>query len=330
MSISDSNIDTSVEMSTNILDILLSSVRVVPFRALACFVGTALNASKNGSKTCENPYELMSSGAPKVATSIVSNMSEEAMFDSRHQPLLLPMSLNNNANCLNTIMASLHTIPSHIFHDNIEYESDTRYYEQIIFESKTIPTRQNWHDFFNGLIWSQFPCTKAYFNSCHIEQIARSGNVKKRTSQRDKLTHFDECGLVLFTSCSNIQTQLLEHDWEGLFVSGKDKWHTQIVPIIFGHALWEMLLNPFIGLTAKVTVIRVDNAQLTILTKTDKSREFYALCDDMLLSHIQENHLINAKRPWLPMPLLGIPQWSHIEQDASFYSNEQYFMAKRN
>ncbi len=38
---------------------------------------------------------------------------------------------------------------------------DVRYYEQIIFEDNAIPTRrESWHDFFNGIIWLQFPQTK--------------------------------------------------------------------------------------------------------------------------------------------------------------------------
>ena len=37
-------------------------------------------------------------------------------------------------------------------------------YEQYIFDTGQVPTRENLHDFFNGLVWLQFPHTKRRLN----------------------------------------------------------------------------------------------------------------------------------------------------------------------
>ena len=37
-------------------------------------------------------------------------------------------------------------------------------YEQFIFDTQQVPTRDGLHDFFNGLSWLHFPATKARLN----------------------------------------------------------------------------------------------------------------------------------------------------------------------
>jgi len=289
---------------------------------------TSEEASINSLKT----LFLLSDLAPfyTLASYVKSSLAQEnSVIGSLGSPSQMNTTLGNNANCLNIIMAAKHKTPSISFANDKEFENDSRYYEQIIYESKKVPTRQNWHDFFNGLVWSQFPITKQYFNEQHVEQIQLNQSAKKRSPVRDKLTHFDECGLVLFTNCKEVNTQLEQHEWLRLFVENKCKWHSQIIPVIFGHALWEMLLNPFVGLTAKVVVIEVTDSVLAQIQSNKDSADRHAVCDNLLFAHISQRNLISAKRPWLPMPLLGIPKWSPIEQNDSFYRNDSYFMPKR-
>lgn len=241
----------------------------------------------------------------------------------------LEHSLDKNAAFLNELCTLLHgngDLPVK-FATQEEYEGDSRPYEQIIFETKKVPTRPNWHDFFNGLIWSQFPKTKHYFNRQHMAEIELQGNTK-RSPIRDRLTHFDECGIVLFTTQKQVVTQLQDHQWDDLFVKNSANWHQQTLAVIFGHALWEMLLAPFIGLTAKATVIEISDNEMLTLHKRQKSAQFYAICDVLLSEHLESKQLITTKKPWLPLPLLGIPQWSPFKQNDSFYSNEKYFMPK--
>ena len=48
-------------------------------------------------------------------------------------------------------------------------------YEQFIFDTRQVPTRDNLHDLFNGLCWLRFPETKRCLNALQAAQIARSG-----------------------------------------------------------------------------------------------------------------------------------------------------------
>ena len=95
--------------------------------------------------------------------------------------------------------SSLQHIPEFVCQNDLAETS--AYYEQIIFQHKTIPTRpQSWHDLFNALIWIQFPQCKTLLNKLHIEDIEQFG-LSPRTRRRNHLTHFDECGVVL--ACSD-------------------------------------------------------------------------------------------------------------------------------
>lgn len=40
-------------------------------------------------------------------------------------------------------------------------------YEAFIFERRQVPTRENLHDFFNGLCWLRFPRAKQRLNQLH-------------------------------------------------------------------------------------------------------------------------------------------------------------------
>ena len=45
--------------------------------------------------------------------------------------------------------------------------------------------------------------------------------------------------------------------------------------------------------------------------------------DDWLASNLQPNFL--ASKPFLPLPVLGIPEWWSENEDASFYTDTQVF-----
>ena len=70
-------------------------------------------------------------------------------------------------------------------------------YEQYIWDTRRVPTRDNLHDFFNGLVWQQFPHTKRRLNELQAGAIAADGVQAVRGPLRDALTVFDENGAVL-------------------------------------------------------------------------------------------------------------------------------------
>jgi hypothetical protein len=212
-------------------------------------------------------------------------------------------------------------IPDFVCQNDLEETS--AYYEQIIFQQKMIPTRpQSWHDLFNALIWIQFPQTKLLLNKLHIEDIEQFG-LSPRTSRRNHMTHFDECGVVLACSDPQLLELLAEHQWQRVFIEHREKWGKDIHAHIFGHANYEMLLNPFIGLTGKWLAVEVDDnfSQLNSVQKQ-------AQLDQLLCRKMSEESVFSQTKPLLPLPLLGIPGWWEGNNNPEFYANTNYFRKK--
>lgn len=237
---------------------------------------------------------------------------------------------------------------------------EQRYYETIISEDGVVPTReQSWHDLFNALIWLQFPKTKSLLNELHIKDIKAYG-VNPRTARRNRITHFDECGVVLAIEApesialnkpkrtatlndSNSGTtdkimqgapcdrdtletflaELASHQWERVFMAKRSLWHTQVSPFIFGHANLEMMLNPFIGLTGKWLAVAVPHG----FSRLNKWQQ-RLLLDDAMTARIKALNYFEKTPLLKPLPLLGVPLW-HSQQDETFYQNKDYFRPLR-
>ena len=65
-------------------------------------------------------------------------------------------------------------------------------YESFISSTGKVPTRDNTHDFFNALVWLNFPNIKRELNAIQAEQIEQYGIDSTRGSLRDAATVFDE------------------------------------------------------------------------------------------------------------------------------------------
>ncbi|AWL11534.1 hypothetical protein HMF8227_01046 [Saliniradius amylolyticus] len=211
---------------------------------------------------------------------------------------------------------------THTFMPQDKVTFNDRYYEQVIGEDKVIPTRANWHDLFNGLIWCQFPNAKAELNRQHIADIHQHG-VSPRTARRNRITHFDECGVVLAYSEPAITELLAEHQWLDGFYSGRPQWGRTVQAFIFGHANYEMLLAPYIGLTGKWLGLKVEEHFF------EQSRAAqYAQLDTKLAFRLRQEDCLATRGALHPLPLLGVPGW-YENQSPAFYQNQNYFMPKR-
>ncbi len=77
-------------------------------------------------------------------------------------------------------------------------QDDGKAYECRIWERGEVETRpDNWHDFFNALVWLSFPHTKNAISAAHVRAMQQPGELRGRV--RDALTHFDECGIVVLS-----------------------------------------------------------------------------------------------------------------------------------
>ena len=190
-----------------------------------------------------------------------------------------------------------------------ELSSDIAY-ESFIYSHKCVPTRDNLHDFFNGLCWLRFPKTKSRLNFLQAQEITSQGVGATRGPLRDALTLFDE-NVLLLQSSDALWQALQERDWIKLFVELRDEWQSAHI-VTFGHALLEKLVTPYKSITAHVYRIASD-----VDAQDDQA------LDDWLASDLQPNFLAN--KPFLPLPVLGIPGWWPENKDASFYTDTQVF-----
>jgi hypothetical protein len=181
-------------------------------------------------------------------------------------------------------------------------------YERYIFHTRECPTRENAHDFFNALVWLRFPVAKRRINELQAGEIDRQGVGPARGRVRDALTVFDENGALL-EAPPPLWEALAARDWHRLFVGLRPLWG-QARLLVFGHALLEKLLQPRKPLTAHVwnTPCRMDSpAQL----------------DAWLAGQFTADRV--AAKPFLPLPLLGIPGWCAENQNFSFYDDSVVF-----
>jgi hypothetical protein len=183
-------------------------------------------------------------------------------------------------------------------------------YEAFIYSHKRIPTRDNLHDFLNGLCWLRFPQTKSRLNFLQAQEITFQGIGATRGPLRDALTLFDE-NVLLLQSSDELWRALQERDWTKLFVETRDEWQSAHV-VTFGHALLEKLVTPYKSITAHVYRIASD-----VDAQDDQA------LDNWLATNLQPNFL--AAKPFLPLPVLGIPAWWPENEDASFYADTKVF-----
>ncbi|RYX97242.1 MAG: DUF3025 domain-containing protein [Comamonadaceae bacterium] len=185
-------------------------------------------------------------------------------------------------------------------------------YEQFIFETQTVPTRDNLHDFFNGLCWLTFPLTKKKLNGLQAAEIARAGIQPVRGPLRDALTLFDENAAIL-SAPDAIWNALEAREWHRLFVDLRPLWADARL-VLFGHALIEKLVAPRKDITAHVYRANPPRGTLPEL-------------DAWLAADLSPATL--ATKPFVPLPVLGVPGWWPENENFSFYDDSFVFRPPR-
>lgn len=185
-------------------------------------------------------------------------------------------------------------------------------YEQHIFSTGQVPTRDGLHDFFNGLCWLQFPQTKTRLNQLQASQIAQDGIQPVRGPLRDALTVFDENAAVLLAP-EPLWEALLAKDWQALFVHLRPLWNEATL-LLFGHALLEKLVCPRKPITAHVFIARAAPNSIADL-------------DAWLAQTLTAEGL--ARKPFAPLPVLGVPGWWAANDAPGFYDDASVFRPPR-
>ena len=192
-------------------------------------------------------------------------------------------------------------------------------YEPRIYLHGEVQTRlENWHDFFQVLVWKTWPNTKTLLNKLHYQSSIKRSD-KQRSPTENFLTLFDECGIVILSHRPELLAMIRDFQWKKLFVDNADKFGRDIFCINFGHAMYEKALAPYIGMTAHALLIETTQAE--DFTKNS------AVLDDLICRSIENKSTLTPK-VLTPFPLLGVPGW-HDNQDNNFYSNQSYFRSGR-
>lgn len=194
------------------------------------------------------------------------------------------------------------------------------YYEERIFQHGIVSTRPNWHDFFNALMWGVFPQSKVQINARHADDITQLG--KKRSPQRDALTILDENGIIIAASRCELLQAMVDFAWQEVFWQQRAAWGQEIAGFIIGHALFEKLLTPYVGVTAHAVLMEVEDDFFTWELKQQQTH-----LDKRLAASLQHGDLLSPLS-LNPVPVLGIPPWWAANESADFYQNTQYFRPK--
>ncbi len=200
-------------------------------------------------------------------------------------------------------------------------------YEERVHARGEVDTRPgNWHDFFNALAWFAYPRTKRILNGRHHAalQAQSAAGRSERGAVRDAVTQFDECGIVVVSADPALLDLLRGHEWKALFWQQRAQLARDMRFFVFGHATWDALRAPFVGLAAKAVLLEVEPAWLL--------RPFGQQVDDTdsRLAHIFSRSDAYARpRDFQPLPLLGIPGVVAENAAAAYYDDTRQFRPRR-
>jgi hypothetical protein len=184
-------------------------------------------------------------------------------------------------------------------------------YEDFIFATGQVPTREGLHDFFNALCWMHFPLAKKRLNQLQAQEIARAGVGQVRGPVRDAATVFDENALLIQPSDA-LWAALTEHRWRDALVVLRSEWaRTRLWT--FGHAALEKAVQPYKSITVHLWRVPQGVAQADL--------------DAWLAQDLTPEKL--ARKPFSPLPLLGVPGWWPANEDPAFYADAGVFRPRR-
>lgn len=202
-------------------------------------------------------------------------------------------------------------------------------YEPKIFLTGEIQTRtENWHDLFNTLVWLAFPKTKAVINARHyaavLERETASIRDSNRGSAQDAYTLFDESGVIVVCSDDKLITLLKNASWKELFWQYRAETAASMRFILFGHSLYEKALHPYLGMTGKGLILKVEHTFLNLPTRFQ-----VAELDNRVAQLFDIPQSNTTTRNFNPIPLLGMPGWDKENENEQYYDNTQYFRPAR-
>jgi hypothetical protein len=201
-------------------------------------------------------------------------------------------------------------------------------YESRVYESGALEVGEGeWHDLFNVLAWTAYPRSKAALNARHVvaaRDDVEGGGAANRGRVRDALTVFDESGAIFVSSDADLIDDLREFRWKKLFWSQRERVRAAVRVFVFGHAVLEKALAPYVGMTAHAIALHVDRGFLE-----DTLQRQLETVDALTAAHLGDPARLRSPRELAPLPLLGVPGWWPGNEREDFYDDAAYFRPGR-
>jgi hypothetical protein len=203
---------------------------------------------------------------------------------------------------------------------------EERYEARVHLKGEMAFRDRDWHDLLNLLVWLTFPRAKAALNGRHFGALAaqRAAGMANRGPAQDALTLFDEGGLIVASTDEGMLGLLREWRWKDLFWRNRERLGAATRFFLFGHALYEKALEPFMGITGRAVLLQVEPDLLA----QPVGAQIQAL-DARLAAHLSDPRNLTASRDLAVVPILGVPGWHPDNARETFYDDADYFRPGR-
>ncbi|MBI3042104.1 MAG: DUF3025 domain-containing protein [Betaproteobacteria bacterium] len=203
---------------------------------------------------------------------------------------------------------------------------EDRYEARIYLRGEMACRERNWHDLLNVLVWLAFPRAKAALNARHYAALSaqHAAGAANRGPTQDTLTLFDEGGVIVASSDGELLACLREWRWKDLFWANRARLAAQVRFRLFGHALYEKALRPFIGVTGRGILLKTEPELIAAPLV-----EQMAALDAKIAEHVSDAGRLVATRELAVVPILGVPGWCSDNEREAYYDNTDYFRPGR-
>ncbi len=194
---------------------------------------------------------------------------------------------------------------------------------RAFLRGEVLVRRFNWHDLFNALVWMTFPTAKAALNARHYHALSRRTGAN-RTAEESALTQFDEDGMIVLSADAGLLDLVRGFRWKTLFWDRREEVKACMRFLVFGHALYEKALRPFVGMTGKALLFDVPERVLGA-----ERPELCAESDRLTALRLWNPEALADPQALAPLPALGVPGWWADNETEGFYDKPAYFRAGR-
>ena len=220
-------------------------------------------------------------------------------------------------------LAALNALASRVAVDAVRFvapdDSVLGYEERIVRSDQVVTRPDNWHDFFNALVWMRFPRTKRCLAALHAAGMRTTRADGRRGPVRDAATQFDESGIVVVASDSTLLDLLAARRWKELFWGRRDEVKQHMRFLVFGHGLYDALRAPFYRICGRAALITLPQNCL------EDSVGSLCGCVDAILAGRFADSAYPRPKALLALPLLGIPGMCADNERAEYYDDAVQF-----